>query len=232
MTNNRFMRVRLRKNPLVEGVSLFHYVTCGENSEKETLRNLIYTFKEDSVSSQLFKEYLAEKIAQYLPLMFECAKEDLIILCVPTSKKKTLVTRYKRFCDKLVAMGIKADCETLYLSEDVKTKHKKFFQPSGESSLKEFAECIRVKKENIEKLRGKKVVIFDDIITNGSNIRYCYEALKEVTGITATFLTLGRTYNEKYEGRFSSTSYEYEGNTEKLMNELKDFNDISKLLIA
>lgn len=235
MTNNKFMRVKIRKSP-IEGVSLFHYVTCGENPKKETLRNLIYTFKENSLSNQLFKEYLAEKIAQYLPELFECKKEDLVILCVPTSKKKTLESRYKKFCDKLNSMGIKADYETFYLTEDVKTKHKMYMSPLEDRFLKEFEQCIRIKRENIEKLKGKKVVIFDDVITNGSNIRACYEALRSMAGVDSTFLTLGRTYNQKYEGEFaikeSSTSYEYGENIEKLMTDLEEYVYISKLLIA
>lgn len=230
MENNKYMRVRLRKNMAVEGISLFHYITNGVNSEKETLRNLVFTFKEDSLRSQLFKEYLAEKIAQYLPSMFGCEKNDLAILCIPTSKKKKLDLRYKSFCDKLNSVGIRADHETLYLSEDVKTKHKKFFCPEEDKFLKEFSECIKIKKENLEKLRGKKIVIFDDVITNGSNIKMCYELLKKEMGADITFLTLGRTYNKNYEGDFSSTTYEYAGNIEVLMNELKNYTNISKLI--
>lgn len=236
MINNRYMKVRLRRNPTLEGVSLFHYVKEGENPEKMELRSIIAEFKEENTKNSLFKEYSAEKIGKYLPIIFKCKKEELVVLCVPTSKKKTLEARYKKFCEKLNFLGIEADYETLYLSEDVKTKHKKYMNPIEDRFLKEFEQCIRVKRKNIEKLKGKKVVIFDDVITNGSNIRACYEMLRNVAGIEPTFLTLGRTYNQRYEGRFaikeSSTTYEYLESTEKLMADLKEYICISRLLIA
>lgn len=236
MINNRYMKVRLRRNPSVEGISLFHYVKEGENPEKMELRNIIAEFKEESVKNSLFKEYVAEKIGKNLPIIFKCNKEELVVLCVPTSKKRNLESRYKKFCDKLISMGIEADYETLYLSEDVKTKHKKYMNPLEDRTLKEFEQCIRVKRKNIEKLRGKKIVIFDDVITNGSNIRACYEVLRSMAGVDSTFLTLGRTYNQRYEGEFatreSSTTYKYLGSTEKLMADLKNYMSISRLLIA
>lgn len=235
MINNRYMRVRLRKNPALEGVSLFHYVKEGENPEKMELRNIIAEFKDENIKNSLFKEYVAEKIGRNLPVIFKCKEEELVVLCVPTSKKRTLESRYKKFCDKLISMGIEADYETLYLSEDVKTKHKKYMNPLEDRFLKEFDQCIRIKKENIEKLKGKKVIIFDDVITNGSNIRMCYELLRSVAGINSTFLTLGRTYNQRYEGKFaikeSSTTYKYVGKSEKFMMDLKNYLSMSKLLM-
>ena len=122
MKNNSYMKVRLRKRSDIEGISLFHYVKSGINPQREILRNLVFKFKGETSSSELFRGFLAEKISQYLPLILGCKKEDLVLLCVPTSKKEKLEGRYKGFCNKLTSMGLKADYETLYLSEDVTTK--------------------------------------------------------------------------------------------------------------
>lgn len=230
MKNNNFMKVRIRKRLDIEGISLFHYVKSGVNPQRETLRNLVFKFKGETSSSELFREFLAEKISQYLPLIFDCKKEDLVLLCVPTSKREKLEGRYKGFCSKLNSMGLKADYETLYLSEDVTTKHMSYYCLS--SGAKTFDRCIRLKRENLGKLKGKKVVIFDDVITNGHNIKACYDLLR-ANGIDAKFLTLARTYNSDFEiGNSSSTIYEYGGGIEGLMKNLIDFaNSMGKTAI-
>lgn len=230
MRNNNFMKVRIRKRPDIEGISLFHYVKSGVNPQRETLRNLVFKFKGETSSSELFRGFLAEKISQYLPLIFDCKKEDLVLLCVPTSKREKLEGRYKGFCSKLNSMGLKADYETLYLSEDVTTKHMSYYCLS--SGAKTFDRCIRLKRENLPKLKGKKVVIFDDVITNGNNIRDCHDLLK-TSGIDAKFLTLARTYNSDFEVKnTSSTIYEYGGGTEGLMKNLINFaNSMGKTAI-
>lgn len=97
MRNNNYMKVRLRKRTDIEGISLFHYVTRGENSQREILRNLVFKFKGETSSSELFRVFLAEKVSQYLPLITGCQKKDL---CVPTSKKEKLEGRYRGFCNK------------------------------------------------------------------------------------------------------------------------------------
>ena len=230
MRNNNFMKVRIRKRPDIEGISLFHYVKSGVNSQRETLRNLVFKFKGETSSSELFRGFLAEKVSQYLPLIFDCKKEDLVLLCVPTSKREKLEGRYKGFCSKLNSLGLKADYETLYLSEDVTTKHMSYYCLS--SGAKTFDRCIRLKRENLPKLKGKKVVIVDDVITNGHNIKACYDLLR-ANGIDAKFLTLARTYNSDFEiGNSSSTIYEYGGGTEGLMKNLIDFaNSMGKTAI-
>ena len=230
MKNNNYMKVRIRKRPDIEGISLFHYVKSGVNSQRETLRNLVFKFKGETSSSELFRGFLAEKVSQYLPLILGCKKEDLVLLCVPTSKKEKLEGRYKGFCSKLNSLGLKADYETLYLSEDVTTKHMSYYCLS--SGAKTFDRCIRLKRENLPKLKGKKVVIFDDVITNGNNIRDCHELLR-ANGIDAKFLTLARTYNSDFEVKnTSSTIYEYGGGTEGLMKNLIDFaNSMGKTAI-
>lgn len=230
MKNNNYMKVRIRKRPDIEGISLFHYVKSGVNSQRETLRNLVFKFKGETSSSELFRGFLAEKVSQYLPLIFDCKKEDLVLLCVPTSKREKLEGRYKGFCSKLNSLGLKADYETLYLSEDVTTKHMSYYCLS--SGAKTFDRCIRLKRENLPKLKGKKVVIFDDVITNGNNIRDCHELLR-ANGIDAKFLTLARTYNSDFEVKnTSSTIYEYGGGTEGLMKNLIDFaNSMGKTAI-
>ena len=230
MKNNNYMKVRIRKRPDIEGISLFHYVKSGVNSQRETLRNLVFKFKGETSSSELFRGFLAEKVSQYLPLILGCKKEDLVLLCVPTSKKEKLEGRYKGFCSKLNSLGLKADYEILYLSEDVTTKHMSYYCLS--SGAKTFDRCIRLKRENLAKLKGKKVVIFDDVITNGNNIRDCHELLR-ANGIDAKFLTLARTYNSDFEVKnTSSTIYEYGGGTEGLMKNLIDFaNSMGKTAI-
>lgn len=230
MRNNNFMKVKIRKRPDIEGISLFHYVKSGVNSQRETLRNLVFKFKGETSSSELFRGFLAEKVSQYLPLIFDCKKEDLVLLCVPTSKREKLEGRYKGFCSKLTSMGLKADYEILYLSEDVTTKHMSYYCLS--SGAKTFDRCIRLKRENLPKLKGKKVVIFDDVITNGNNIRDCHELLR-ANGIDAKFLTLARTYNSDFEVKnTSSTIYEYGGGIEGLMKNLIDFaNSMGKTAI-
>ena len=230
MRNNNFMKVKIRKRPDIEGISLFHYVKSGVNPQRETLRNLVFKFKGETSSSELFRGFLAEKVSQYLPLIFDCKKEDLVLLCVPTSKREKLEGRYKGFCNKLTSMGLKADYEILYLSEDVTTKHMSYYCLS--SGAKTFDRCIRLKRENLAKLKGKKVVIFDDVITNGNNIRDCHDLLR-ANGIDAKFLTLARTYNSDFEVKnSSSTIYEYGGGTEGLMKNLIDFaNSMGKTAI-
>lgn len=209
MKNNNFMKVKIRKRPDIEGISLFHYVKSGVNPQRETLRNLVFKFKGETSSSELFRGFLAEKVSQYLPLILGCKKEDLVLLCVPTSKREKLEGRYKGFCSKLNSLGLKADYKTLYLSEDVTTKHMSYYCLS--SGAKTFDRCIRLKRENLPKLKGKKVVIFDDVITNGNNIRDCHDLLR-ANGIDAKFLTLARTYNSDFEVKnTSSTIYEYGG---------------------
>lgn len=228
MENNRFMVVKLRERRDIEGISLFHYVTNGINSEKDTLRNLVFKFKGETLSSELFREFLAEKISQYLPLILGCKKEDLVLLCVPTSKKSTVETRYKGFCDKLNSMGLKADYTTLYLNEDVTTKHTSYYGFNSNSNSKTFSECLRVNRENLKDLKGKKVVIFDDVITMGNNIRNCHDILKS-NGIDSIFLTMGRTYNETYELRgTSATIYTYGGGIKGLMENLINFPNSSR----
>lgn len=226
MENNKFMKVKLRRKREIEGISLFHYVSRGENPQKYILHELVYAFKGINYTNSLFKEYLAEKIERYLPIMFNCDKKDLVILCVPSSKKETTVLRYKSFCEKLNSLGIEADYETLYLDSDVETKHLRMYSMNMDNrNLKSFKESIRVNYAKADKLRGKRVVLLDDVITNGKNIESCFELLRSSLGIKSTFLTLGRTYNENYENENSSTIYEYMGNADKFMKDLIAYVD-------
>ena len=69
MRNNNFMKVKIRKRPDIEGISLFHYVKSGVNPQRETLRNLVFKFKGETSSSELFRGFLAD-----VPVNMKCKK--------------------------------------------------------------------------------------------------------------------------------------------------------------
>ena len=56
--------------------------------------------------------------------------------------------------------------------------------------------------KNIDKIKGKKLLIFDDIYTTGSTINECIKTLKDITNDIGV-LIIAKDYMEVDDGRFS-----------------------------
>lgn len=137
------------------------------------IRNLLleYKFYDKSFLADMFAKIIIKnkKIYRFL-------KSYDIIIPVPLHTKRKLERGYNQvelIAKKLGIIKVQSNCL-------VKIKN---IRPQSEKGLKD--RIINVKNvynlQNIEKIKGKRIIIFDDIYTTGSTINECIKVLNEVT---------------------------------------------------
>lgn len=141
--------------------------------EKE-IRDLIIQYKFQD------KSYLYKTFAKIF-LNDEKFKNDFVnkydcIISVPIHKKRMKVRGYNQ--SQLIAKEIASNCG-IELYKDVLIKNKNIVAQSSLDKLdrvKNIQDAFIVKDE-LEKIRNKKILIFDDIFTTGSTVNECAKVL-------------------------------------------------------
>ena len=117
-----------------------------------------------------------------------------IIIPVPISKKRKLTRGYNQsyLIAKEIAkmLNIKLENNILIKTKDIK----------AQSGLTKKERAINIKNafmvKNIDKLKNKNILLFDDIYTTGSTVNECARILKEAGANRVGILTIAKDYKK------------------------------------
>jgi len=181
--------INIEKGKKIEVEKFFIY------KYKEIIRELLikYKFNDQSFLEETFVKIMSKnkKVCRFL-------KKYDIIIPVPLSKERRLQRGYNQ--TELIARRlenyIKIETNSL-----IKIKNTK---PQSEKNAKDRAKDVKgiYKIKNIDKISGKKLLIFDDIYTTGSTVNECIKELSKITNDIGV-LILAKDYMEVENGRFS-----------------------------
>ena len=166
----------------------FEYKTdnYSENSEKNFTEHHYFFKYKDLIRSQLIsykfqeKPYIYKTISSFLENKqknFEKLKKYDIIIVVPISRKRQIERGYNQ--SELIATEI-AKMIPLKIERNIIYKVK---DTAPQSSLNKQQREENVKQvykaKNIQKIKNKKILIFDDIYTTGNTVNECAKKLIE-----------------------------------------------------
>ena len=138
----------------------------------DIIRDLLINYKFNNYS------YLADTFAYLIKnnkKMFGILKSYDIIIPVPLHKKRLLERGYNQ--TELIAkkLGIKVETNCLIKIKNIKPQSTK----NAEERKKDIKNTYILKNE--EKIKGKKVLLFDDIYTTGSTANECIKTIIKAT---------------------------------------------------
>ncbi len=138
----------------------------------DIIRDLLINYKFNDYS------YLADTFAYLIKnnkKMFGILKSYDIIIPVPLHKKRLLERGYNQ--TELIAkkLGIKMETNCLIKIKNIKPQSTK----NAEERKKDIKNTYILKNE--EKIKGKKVLLFDDIYTTGSTANECIKTIIKAT---------------------------------------------------
>lgn len=138
----------------------------------DIIRDLLINYKFNDYS------YLADTFAYLIKnnkKMFGILKSYDIIIPVPLHKKRLLERGYNQ--TELIAkkLGIKVETNCLIKIKNIKPQSTK----NAEERKKDIKNTYILK--NKEKIKGKKVLLFDDIYTTGSTANECIKTIIKAT---------------------------------------------------
>ena len=151
----------------------------------DIIRDLLINYKFNDYS------YLADTFAYLIKnnkKMFGILKSYDIIIPVPLHKKRLLERGYNQ--TELIAkkLGIKVETNCLIKIKNIKPQSTK----NAEERKKDIKNTYILKNE--EKIKGKKVLLFDDIYTTGSTANECIKTIIKATNKIG-FLSIAKDYS-------------------------------------
>lgn len=161
--------------------SLLEYYPVRYNVSDELAhdRKEVYDFKEGH-ASQRVKDLLVERINK----ITAGEKGKWLICFIPSSKQATTVLRYGKLSKYLSAhTSVMASNTAISNKEDREAQHTgaRLSDPSATFAFSR------------SEIAGKKILLIDDVITNGSSFRKCAEHLKASGAADVQGLFVART---------------------------------------
>ena len=161
---NLVSREKFNTNIKVQKIFIYRY--------DDIIRDLLINYKFNDYS------YLADTFAYLIKnnkKMFGILKSYDIIIPVPLHKKRLLERGYNQ--TELIAkkLGIKVETNCLIKIKNIKPQSTK----NAEERKKDIKNTYILKNE--EKIKGKKVLLFDDIYTTGSTANECIKTIIKAT---------------------------------------------------
>ena len=153
------------------------------------IRNLIidYKFKDKSYLCELFANCILSD-----DLVCKMIEKYDIILPVPLHKKRLKERGYNQ--SKLISdiLSKKLKVQTC---DDVLIKIKNTL-PQGKNALHNRRKAVKgvFNVINVDKIKGKNVLVFDDIYTTGNTVLECKRILKESGANSVGILTIAKDY--------------------------------------
>ena len=169
-----------------------------ENGKKELIKlKKIFIYKYDGIVRNLLinykfndASYLADTFAYLIKnnkKIYDILKTYDIILPVPLHRKRKLERGYNQTELIVRRLGFKYEKECL-----VKIKNTKP-QSTNNAKARKVEEKDAFKIRNIEKIKNKKVLIFDDIYTTGATAKECVKTVSIATNKIG-FISIARDY--------------------------------------
>ena len=157
---------------------------------QKLVEKIIYQFKYHLVKDlglylqQILTDFLSQKINNHYLLDID------LIIPVPLSKKKFLSRGFNQ--SDILARGVSAKFGWVVLSDAVYRRHclKSQVDLGYRERLKNVQGVFKVKERNL--IRGKKILIIDDVLTTGSTVSELAKVLKQAGAREVWGLVLAR----------------------------------------
>lgn len=149
-------------------------------------RELIWGFK-DCVQGVDIK--VAEMIAHRIVEEYGSQLENLVLACVPTSKKSDYVSRFKLFSEKVCEVaGIENGFAHVVIMKSRPAVHE---HRRGKNKCDVAPSIVDY---DTKFFKGKNVLVFDDVITTGSSFSTFATQLEEIGANVVGGMFLGKTF--------------------------------------
>lgn len=159
------------------------------NAEQLADRQACYNFK-DGILSKDVKNGFLSKIAS----ITQVNKAEWCVCFIPASTKAKTLARYANLRGAIQTAGYTVVKNAIINEHDREAEHI-----SGKTS-----NPIEGFSFNPEEIRGKKVIVIDDIITRGRTFNMVADKLKAEGAVTVVGLFLAKTINPDFNPGFSS----------------------------
>ncbi len=159
---------------------------CVASFENKVARNLIYQFKYEPHLAKYLAQPLSSLIITHLNLLNKNALPEFLLVPIPLHKKKLKRRGFNQALELAKHLAIALGCES---EENVLVKNKETLPQMEMPKEKRFLnisgafEC-----RDTEKIKGKKIMLVDDVFTTGATMEECATQLlkagaKEVWGV-------------------------------------------------
>lgn len=162
--------------------------SVGATGQAWGIRKKVWKFKDGDVNtSSEVAQWVSRTLDENLPGL-----EDCTLVCIPASTQERTCMRYEQFAGEV--------CKATGMANAY--KHIKV--EGDRLALHEHKVCKSISKVSVLKFdakffNGRKVAIFDDVITKGSSLANMVEHLESLgaTVVAAVFLAVTRTGDSK-----------------------------------
>ena len=151
---------------------------------------LQYKFKDNSYLYKMFSEFFMknEKVCRFL-------KNYDIIISVPMTKKKIAQRGYNQA--ELIAKQIAINSPNLTYLKNILIKQKETSTQSSLNKKERFNNVKNVYKvQNMQKIKEKNIILFDDIYTTGATCKECTKTLMEAGAKIVDLLTIAKDFEK------------------------------------
>ncbi len=151
---------------------------------------LQYKFKNKAYLYKMFSEFFVknEKVCRFL-------KNYDIIIPVPMTNKKIAQRGYNQ--TELIAKEIAVNIKELTYLKNILIKQKEIQVQSTLSQKERFNNVKNAYKvQNMQKIKEKNIILFDDIYTTGATCRECAKTIIEAGAKTVALLTIAKDFEK------------------------------------
>lgn len=149
------------------------------SSESEDIRKELWNFKDGCYHDQ-FVDLMATKLRNTFG-----NTDFLTLVCIPASTVYSNRTRYKQFSHDLCSkLNMKNGFEHISIVKEKEPSHL----GGRDEAIYEFDRTF---------FSGKKIVLFDDVVTRGSSMRSFIESLEDAGAEVVCCMSIGKTFWDK-----------------------------------
>ena len=151
---------------------------------------LQYKFKDKAYLYKMFSEFFIknEKVCRFL-------KNYDIIIPVPMTKKKIAKRGYNQ--TELIAKEIAKNTENLEYLNNILIKQKETNIQSTLGKKERFNNVKNAYKiQNMQKIKEKNIILFDDIYTTGATCMECQKIIMQAGAKSVALLTLAKDFEK------------------------------------
>ena len=183
MATKRFIPEEWKRQWSKFMVTFFDYLpTKYEANKREwAVRKLVWDFKEGKRSKGV-----AELVAKRMRTQFGANVQDVTFVCIPASSAQKNETRYKEFCEEVARL---TRCKNAYHAITIEGGRLAIHEAKGRKVVRE-AEVINF---DTDYFKGKKCLVFDDVLTQGHSYARFACALEKLGAVVLGGYFLGRT---------------------------------------
>ena len=164
-------------------VTFFDYLpTKYEANKREwAVRKLVWDFK-DGKRWQV----VADMVAKRMRAQFGAQVQEVTFVCIPASSAQKNETRYKEFSAEVARL---AGCKNGYKAVEIEGERLAVHETKASKRV----QTVEVIKLNKRFLSGKKVLVFDDVLTQGHSYARFSCALEAIGAQVLGGYFLGKT---------------------------------------